>query len=299
MRPTPSTPVSAFRTVTAPPLLFRLGRTMRRSHLRGGDRLVELCGRLKLLDVLVQYRLAHGVTFGVPLFRADNCWDKQDVENYETALIQSFCNLLDRLSDVVLFDCGADIGTFSALVCSKTCSISRIFAIEPNLDATAFLKLNVNQLAVDACVVESAVSYFQGRGRLEIPDYDSSDHARFLVPGDGPVKVVTLDNFGLRGGNVAIKIDVEGGELDVLKGAAETITAAENCVITVEANPRVASRTRRDPVDCLRFLAGLRPFGFRIAETNETPDLSGQLIPPGQDTICNVVGWTTERPGRS
>ena len=65
----------------------------------------------------------------------------------------------------------------------------------------------------------------------------SSDHARFLVPGDGPLEVVTIDSFGVRGGNVAIKIDVEGGELEVLKGAAETISSARKCVVTVEAQP--------------------------------------------------------------
>jgi predicted RNA methylase len=75
----------------------------------------------------------------VPLFRADACWDKRDVEDYERQLIHSFCRLLEPLFDVVLFDCGADIGTFSALVCSQTSRVTRVIAFEPNPDVMARL----------------------------------------------------------------------------------------------------------------------------------------------------------------
>ena len=91
---------------------------------------------------------------------------------------------------------------------------------------------------------------------------------------------------------MAIKIDVEGGELEVLQGAAETISAARKCVVTLEANPRVASRTERDPVECLRFLQSLRQFNFVVAETAESPLTSSPLIKDGQKATHNVIGWT-------
>ncbi len=227
----------------------------------------------------------------MPLFRSDNCWDQRDIENYETKLIQAFCRLLEPLPDVVLFDCGADIGTFSALVCSQTSRIARVIAFEPNADVADFMKHNLSQLQVPSEAITKAVSSFKGTGRLEVPDYDNSDHAHFLVPGDGPLEVVTIDSFGVRGGDVAIKIDVEGGELEVLKGAAETISSARKCVVTVEAHPRVSMRTKRDPVECLRFLHSLRPFNFVIAETAESLLTSSPLIKEGQKAVCNVIGW--------
>jgi len=280
------------KTVTRPPLLLRLAKTMTRWRIRGGNRLVGIFERWGMLNLVVQYQLGRGVSFNVPLFRADTCWDQRDVENYETQLIQSFCRLLEPLSDVVLFDCGADIGTFSALVCSRSSRVGRVIAFEPNPDVAGFLKRNLSQLQVSSQAITKAVSCFKGTGRLEVPDYDHSDQARFLAPGDGPLEVVTIDSFGVRGGNVAIKIDVEGGELDVLKGAAETISSARKCVITVEAHPRVAKRTKRDPVECLRFLQSLRPFRFVIAETEESPLTSFPLIYEGQTANCNVIGWT-------
>jgi len=78
----------------------------------------------------------------------------------------------------------------------------------------------------------------------------------------------------------------------VLRGAAETIASARKCVITVEANPRVVMRTKRDPVECLRFLQSLRPFGFLIAETEESPVLSSPVIKDGEKATRNVIAWT-------
>ena len=282
------------KTVTRLPLFLRLAKTMIRWRIRGGHRLVGIFEKLGLLNVVAQYQLGRGVGFSVPLFRADTCWDQRDIEGYEKQLISSFCHLLEPLPDVVLFDCGADIGTFSALVCSHTSRVARVIAFEPNPDVAGFMKRNLSQLQVPSEAISKAVSSFEGAGRLEVPNYDNSDHARFLVPGDGPLEVVTIDSFGVRGGNVAIKIDVEGGELEVLKGAAETISSARECVITVEANPRVAMRTKRDPVECLRFLQSLRLFNFVVAETAESPLMSSPLIKDGQKAICNVIGWTSE-----
>jgi FkbM family methyltransferase len=281
-----------FKTVTRTPLLLRLAKTMTRFRIRGGHRLVRIFERLGMLNLVVQYQLGRGVSLSVPLFRPDNCWDRRDIENYESKLINSFCRLLEPLSDVALFDCGADIGTFSALVCSHTSRVARVIAFEPNPDVAAFMKRNLSQLQVSSHAITKAVSCSKGTGRLEVPEYDGSDHARFLVPGEGPLEVVTIDSFGVRGGDVAIKIDVEGGELEVLKGAAETISSARRCVITVEANPRVAVRTKRDPVECLRFLESLRIFRFVIAETSESPSRSSPVIKDGQKACWNVIGWS-------
>ena len=280
------------KIVAQAPLLLRVAKTMTRWGIRGGDRLGGIFRQLGMLNVIAQYELGRAVSFSVPLFRADTCWDKQDIEDYEKELIHSFCRLLEPLFDVVLFDCGADIGTFSALVCSQTSRVTRVIAFEPNLEVAGFMKRNLAQLRIPSRAITKAVGCFKGTGRLEVPTYDSSDHARFLVPGDGPLEVVTIDSLGVRGGDVAIKIDVEGGELDVLKGAAETIASARKCLITVEANPQVSKRIKRDPVECLRFLQSLRTFSFLIAETQESPLTSSPIIKEGEKAILNVIGWT-------
>jgi FkbM family methyltransferase len=247
--------------------------------------------RLGMLNQIAQYQLGQ-ITYRVPLCRIP--WDFQDVLNYEAELVDLFCRAVAPLRDVVLFDCGADIGTFSSLILARTDRIARVVAFEPNRDTHEFLRFNLSNLPVPTEIVAKAISSFEGRGRLESPSHNLTDHARFLVPGDGPIEVTTLDGMNVRGGDVAIKTDLEGGELEALKGAALTIAAARNCVVTVEAHPDVARRTGYDPVNCIQFLQTLRPFHFRVAETGERPSLSQPMIRNGQKQIWNVVGWTHE-----
>jgi FkbM family methyltransferase len=277
------------KTISGAPLSLRMARTMSRSHVRGAGVLTRMLGRLGVLDRIAQYELGT-VKFGVPLGRMP--WDLVDITNYEARLIEFFCRALDPLRAVTFLDCGADIGTFSALVCSRTDRISRIIAFEPNRDTHEFLRSNLSNLAVPYQLVAKAASNFAGRGRLDSPPENPTDHARFLVPGDGPLEVITVDSLKVRGGDIAIKLDIEGGELEALEGAVETIAAAHQCVIAVEASPAVAKRTRRDPVECLRFLTSVRPFHFLVAETRESPTTANPLLKSDQTEIWNVVGWT-------
>jgi len=243
---------------------------------------------LGVLNVFAHYQLGR-VTFGVPLQQRQ--WDYWDVAKYEEKLIQVFCRAMTPLENVVLFDCGADIGTFSSLICARMEQVVRIVAFEPNSDVHEFLQSNLSNLPITTELVSKAVGNFTGVGRLERPDYDTTDHARFLLPGDGPVEVTTIDSRNVRGGDVAIKLDIEGGELDALKGATNTIISARRCLVAVEAHPIVAKRTGRDPVECLRFLESLRPFQFLVAETGERPSMSTALMKRGQTELWNVVGW--------
>lgn len=242
-----------------------------------------------VLDVIVEYNLGRSV-FGVPLWR--NPLDLEDVLGYESALIRLFCSRLSKGRDFVLFDCGADIGIFSSAVCAGSAAVSQVIAFEPNADAYPYLEKNMAALPMPAQAVGSAVANFHGKGMLKSPDYDAGYTARFLVPGDGPISVTTIDSFRYYQRNVAIKIDVEGGETEVLAGAAETIRSAQSCVIAIEAHPQVARRTGRDPVECLRLLESLRRFEFTVAETGEIVSTDRDVLKPGQTAVHNLVGAT-------
>jgi FkbM family methyltransferase len=282
------------RTVRRVPLLVETALTLVRWRVRGSQRLLNLFKKLGLANVIVEYEFGRGIRFDLPMFR--HCWSEEYVNNYESKLIDVFCKRLDPLTDVVLLDCGADIGIFSALTCAKSAGVTRVVAFEPNTEAFDFLQHNLDKLPVKHKIVTKAVSSFNGRGKLEVPSYPgyraTDPCGRFLVPGDGPVEVTTIDSLDLRGGDIAMKIDVEGGELEVLKGAANTIRSARNCVVAWEAHPQVAARTNVDPIECLRFLRSVRPFSFQIAETGETPSEAEPLVRQGQTSVLNVIGWT-------
>jgi FkbM family methyltransferase len=218
----------------------------------------------------------------------------EDLLQYESALIDLFCSRISPMEDAVLFDCGADIGIFSSAICARSGAISNVLAFEPNGDAFPWLEKNMAALPVPAQAVGCAVANFVGTGKLESPGYDRYYTARFLVPGDGPISVTTIDNYRHFGRSIAIKIDVEGGEIDVLQGAIETIRSARACVIAIEAHPQVASRTGRDPVECLRFIESIRPFQFSVAETGENLSTNRPVLKPGQAEVHNIVCATPQ-----
>lgn len=281
------------KTVAGAPFALRVARTMSRSRIRGAGVLTRMLGRLGMLDRLAQYDLG-AVKFGVPLRRI--AWDSVDVSNYESRLIREFVRAIAHLQNATLIDCGADIGTFAALVCSQTNNVSRILAFEPNPGTQPYLSHNLSNIPLPFTLIPKAVSNFDGNGVLASPTDNPTDHARYLVPGSGGIQVTTLDSFGFRGGDIAIKLDIEGGELEALKGAAQTIAEARECVIAMEASPAVATRTGRDPVECLRYLRTLRDFQFVVAETGEVPSTSQPLMRPGQIEIWNVVATTGVSP---
>ncbi len=90
--------------------------------------------------------------------------------------------------------------------------------------------------------------------------------------------------------SLVIKVDVEGGELAVLRGAARTIAAAQNVILAIEAHPDVTARTGVDPVECLQLLSSFRTFRFNIGETGlelNTTQAVFEQIPPNQ--VYNIV----------
>jgi hypothetical protein len=88
-----------------------------------------------------------------------------------------------------------------------------------------------------------------------------------------------------------MKLDIEGGELDALIGARQCVAAARMVVIAIEAHPKVAVRTGRDPIEVLQYLTDIRGFEFMIAEVPEHRlDLSRpffEQVEPGR--IYNIV----------
>ncbi|MGE5205951.1 MAG: FkbM family methyltransferase [Chlamydiota bacterium] len=268
-----------------PPFLFRCFKALKRHHVRGAHRMLLVWQRMHG-GCLVLYPLSPTVNIAVPINRMENAWELQDILAYEQDLIRTCCAALAPFSDVTLFDCGADIGLFTALLCARCDRIGRVVAFEPNTRVEQVLRYNLNQFPRPE-VHMAAVSNYTGRGNLLAPAYDLGDHACFLVPAEEGVPVMTLDSLGIFGGNVLLKLDVEGEELHVLQGARETICRAAHCVLTLEAHPLVCRRTGIAPNACLAFLASLRDFRIVIAETGRPVNTDAQILDPAR--VFNLV----------
>jgi FkbM family methyltransferase len=246
-----------------------MGKFLNRNRVHGGTRLIAAARALGLLDVVVRYKIAPGVTFDVPVSRSDNAWDEHDLWHYESEFIRSMVKATRTMPEPVhLIDGGADIGFFSVMMAAQSPRIGKILAFEPNTRAYPTLATNIARLPVTGHALNAALGEFSGRGRLEAHPSDPSDHARYIVAApDGDIPVVRIDDLGIgHGESLVLKLDVEGWELAAIRGALGTLKRVRACVVAFEGLPRVTARTGVDPIECIRLLQSVRAWSFHISE---------------------------------
>ena len=150
-------------------------------------------------------------------------------------------------------DVGANVGLYSHLFARAVGGEGRVTAFEPDpvLFAAAAASIRANGL-LNITVHPIAVGDKPGRGRLNRGFFNSGDN-RLVAERQGPAaanaidaQVCALDDLLDDGPVDFVKIDVQGGEVNVLRGMAKTI----------EANPR------------LQLFVELWPFGLRAAGTS-------------------------------
>ncbi|HSK21008.1 MAG TPA: FkbM family methyltransferase [Longimicrobiales bacterium] len=124
-----------------------------------------------------------------------------------------------------VFDVGAHVGYYTLLASVLAGDAGRVWAFEPNPANHAFLRRHVALNRRDNVSIENAaVSDRNGTASFAFGTGSGTGHLD--TNGSLEVRTVRLDDFcrehGVRPG--FLKIDVEGAELDVLRGAEETIT---------------------------------------------------------------------------
>ena len=127
-----------------------------------------------------------------------------------------------------VLDVGANVGAYTLLFAQWVGSSGRVYAFEPAAASRAGLQrhLAINGLAGRVTVRPEAIA--ARVGRQPFVDVGTLGNNRLATVADAPtidVRVSSLDEF-CRISNIRpdlVKVDVEGAELDVLRGARQTI----------------------------------------------------------------------------
>lgn len=127
--------------------------------------------------------------------------------------------------DACYFDIGAHTGIYT-IVGSINKKKNDIISIEPYFLNFARLlsNLKLNKIPYNQCVLAAASDY-EGIAKFKVltaPGYHSSG-GRISEDGNFNVSKIKIDNFNLKKKIKAIKIDTEGHELQILKGAMKII----------------------------------------------------------------------------
>ena len=194
------------------------------SH-RGYDRCANVLRKaLPARDIAI--KLNPDATFEFPY--GDGYWSKllDRSFSYEDELEFLFKGSVDV--DYTLIDCGANFGYWSVLISSAPYGAHRAIAIEPSSQNFARLKTNAEINGGRFEVMKCAIGAARGSARLS-----GTKHEAFSIAGDPgstgeDVPLIALDDLFDDGkispdGKYLIKLDVEGVEIEAIKGGARLL----------------------------------------------------------------------------
>ena len=175
----------------------------------------------------IAIKLNPDATFAFPY--GDGYWSKllNRSFSYENELELLFQDSVGV--DYKLLDCGANYGYWSVLVSSAPYGSHKAIAIEPSSQNFAKLRNNAEINGNRFEVMKCAIGADRGTARLS-----GTKHEAFSITGGGDggedVPVIALDNL-LDDGKVSasekylIKLDVEGVEIEAIKGGTRLLQA--------------------------------------------------------------------------
>ena len=195
------------------------------------------------------------------------------------------------LRDGGLFvDVGANVGSYAILAAELG---AEVIAVEPAADTFGLLSENIALNGYPVRAVQAAAGSHCGTARFT----SGLDAVNSLAP-DGPAvtELVTVDSLVGDRRVTGMKVDVEGFEIDVLRGAARALAERRIGLIQLEWNEASWSAVGTDRGPVAEVLAG---HGYRLYR----PEADGRLVEVadpgfGADVFASPALPATTRPTR-
>lgn len=202
-----------------------------------------------------------------PLFASQN-WEVVELDSY-----RAFAQMV-RPGDMV-FDIGAHIGTYSIIASRLAGPSGRVVAYEPHDFTRGYLERHLDWNGARANTEVRALCCAERPGSADFYfKPGEAEGMNGLVPVAGferrtvEVTTVDLEAERLRLAPAVIKIDVEGAELDVLKGA-EGVLRKNGPKLSLSLHPQALASRQLTPESVLEWLAGVGYEAKVIARDHE------------------------------
>ena len=166
--------------------------------------------------------------------------------------------------DSIVADVGANQGLYT-LWLARVATSGRIYAFEPDPELFECLEQNVrNNQLTNVSAIRAAASDRSGTLALTANKLNRGDNRVARVPDSGleQVKAFTIDEIVSHSHLDLLKIDVQGFEIEVLRGARETMGNNRNLTIVFEFWPYGLRQTGHRPNELMDLLGEA---GFQIA----------------------------------
>lgn len=195
-------------------------------------------------------------------------------------------------------DAGANFGWYTTLMAERVGNDGAVHSFEPIPATFAELRTNtgllgeptcvqINQLALSDADAEAAICFFEGQ---------PTGHASLVSDGSVSTSIkcttIRLDSYLAENSVVKVdvlKADVEGAELDLLKGASSIFKQEVPPVIVMEMAKGTSSRFGYLPNDLIAFIGSRASYDFyAIDETGRSLSKINGFEPDdiGANVIC-------------
>lgn len=198
---------------------------------------------------------------------------------YEPELIDSYRPIINH-KNMTIIDIGANIGAHTLNFANLTASQSKIYAIEPTEFAMEKLKRNISSSwNIEEDITSEARNSFDGG----------------FAKSTTNAKAMTLDEFVLSQGIEQldlIKLDVDGNEVDILKGSQNTFKRLKP-ILLVELSP-IHFDNKEQPYSFSDQVEELQKLNYEFHDVlgkkieMNTKKLEN-WIPKG--TLINIIGY--------
>ena len=177
---------------------------------------------------------------------------------------------------MTMVDIGAHVGYFSLLGASLVGDAGKIYAFEPEPENFKLLSSNIDRNGYKNVIAEEkAVCGISGEAQLFISGLDNGSHSIYQnekrkTTGYVPVQTVNLDDFfqNVESPHIdLIKIDVEGAEIDVIRGMMGVLSRPDTPVLLIEFCPFLLEAAGKQPADLISLIRGM---GFSIQYVEES-----------------------------
>ena len=201
---------------------------------------------------------------------------------------------------MVVVDVGANIGEISLVAAQRVGAAGRVFAFEPMPALHQKLTFNLSRNGLNQVVpVRKGLSDKTGVAPIYFAESLFSDGTKHeglgtLYPSGqraglaGEIELTTLDSFCAESQLSRldlVKVDVEGAELDVLRGGERTLARFRPHLI-LEVQRETAQSGGHEAKDILQFLEPLGYAFFTIGRKARLYPLQPDNLAPFQNVLC-------------
>lgn len=197
------------------------------------NNLVNLFDETKIF-IYENCRCCGNIDFISKSLKLNKCW--------EPNITFVILNLLKNKNNNIFFDIGCNIGYYS-LLSTKYCE--KIYAFDANIKNINLLQKsitinNINNIIPTVCAITDDENKLFKTGTLHEHNVGSLQVEQVYTPNHSNIKSLKLDNF-INTNNIdnidILKIDIEGSELDCLKGLDQTLNTNIIKNIIIEVTP--------------------------------------------------------------